>query len=103
METNEDRLNEINLDRVQKKGEKLSYHEYEKDRTVQHKKRKGTLRKITYTDNMNTREAEFSDDTSPIDKEEGLNDRKYDRNKNIIRIKSQYSQMTLPVLIWREM
>ena len=31
---------------------------------------------------MNTREAESSYDTSPIEKEEGLNDRKDDKNKN---------------------
>ena len=30
---------------------------------------------------MNTSEAEFSDDTYPIEKEEGKNDRKDDRNK----------------------
>ena len=34
----EARLNEINLERVQKKREKLSSHEHEKDITVQHKK-----------------------------------------------------------------
>ena len=30
---------------------------------------------------MDTSEAELSDDTSTIEKEEGVNDRKYDRNK----------------------
>ena len=50
---------------------------------------------------MNTSEAELSYDTSPIDKEEGVNDIKDDKNKNIVRIKSQNAQMTLPLLIWR--
>ena len=36
----EARLNEIILEGVQKKGENLSSHEHDKDRTVQHKKRK---------------------------------------------------------------
>ena len=102
METIEERLNEINLDRVQKKGEMFSYDEYDKDRTVQYKKRKGTLPKIAYPANMNTSEAEFSDDTYPIEKEEGINDRKYDENKNMMRIKIQNAQMTLPLLIWRK-
>ena len=31
---------------------------------------------------MDTSEAEFSDDTSPIDKDEGVNDIKDDKNKN---------------------
>ena len=57
METIEERLNEMNLDRVQKKGEKLSSHKYDKDRTVQHKKRKVTLPNITSPSKMNTSEA----------------------------------------------
>ena len=81
MENIEERLDEMNWDRVQKKGEKLSYHEYDKDWTVQHIKRKGTPPKIASPAKMNTSEAELSDDTSPIEKEEGVNDRKYDKNK----------------------
>ena len=46
VENIEERLNEMNLERVQSKGEKLSSHEYDKDRTVQHKKRKGTSPRI---------------------------------------------------------
>ena len=59
----------------------MSSQEYEKERTVQHKKRKATLCRIAYPDKMNTSDAEFSDDTSTIEKEEGVNDRKYDNNK----------------------
>ena len=43
-------------------------HEYDKDRTVQNKKRKVTLPRIASSAKMNTSEAEFSDDTSPIEK-----------------------------------
>ena len=48
---------------------------------------------------MNTTESEFSDDTYPIDKEEGVNYRKDVKNKNIMRIKIHNAQMTLPMLI----
>ena len=87
----------MNLDWVQKKGEKLSSHEYDKNRTVQHKKGRVTLSKIAYPAKIHTSEAEFSDGTSLIEKEEGVNDRKDDKNKNTMRIKSQNAQMTLPV------
>ena len=59
----------------------MSSQEYDKDRTVQHKNRKGALPKITYLDRMNTSEGKFLDDTSPIYKEEGVNDRKDKKNK----------------------
>ena len=59
----------------------MSSQEYDKDRTVQHKKRKVTLPNIASQAKMNTSEAWFSDDTSPIEKEKGVNDRKYDKNK----------------------
>ena len=81
MESIEERLNENNLDRVKNKGEKLSSHAYGKDRTVQYKKRKGTPPNIASPAKMNTSDAELSDDTSPIEKEEGVGDRKYDKNK----------------------
>ena len=58
---------------------KLSSHEYEKDRTVQRKKMKGTLPKIASPAKMNTSEAELSDYSSPIQKEGGVNDRKDDK------------------------
>ena len=45
---------------------KLSSREYEKDRTVQRKKMKGTLPKIASPAKMNTSEAELSDYSSPI-------------------------------------
>ena len=59
----------------------FSSHEYEKDRTFQPTERKGTLPKISSPAKKNTSDAEFSDDTSPIEKEKGVNDRKYDNNK----------------------
>ena len=71
----------MDLDRVQKKGKKWSSQEYDKDITVQHKKRKGTLPKIASPAKMNKSEAELSDETSHIEKEEGVNDRKDDKNK----------------------
>ena len=80
----------------------MSSHEYDKDRKGQQKKRKKTLPKIVSPDKMNLSETDFSDETSLIDKEDGLNDRKDEKNKNMMRIKSQIYQMTLPVLIWRK-
>ena len=68
MKTIEERLKEMNLHRVQKKGEKWSSQEYEKDGTVQHKKRKATLPKIASPSMMVTCEAELSDDISTIEK-----------------------------------
>ena len=47
----------MNLNRVQKKGEKLSSQEYDKDRTVQHKNRKAKLPKIVSPDIMDICEA----------------------------------------------
>ena len=69
VESIEERLRVINLHRVQKKGGKLSFQEYDKDRTVQHKKKKGTRPKISSPAKMDTSEAEFLDETSPIEKE----------------------------------
>ena len=80
----------------------MSSQEYDKDRTVQQKKRKGTLPRIASPAKTNTSEAEFSDENSTIEKEEDVNNRKDDKNKNTMRIKSQNSQMTLPLLIWRK-
>ena len=70
----------MNLHKVPKKGEILSSQEYDKDRTVQHKNRKAKLPKIVSPDIMDICEAEFSDGTSPIENEEGVNYRKYDKN-----------------------
>ena len=53
----EERLNEINLYRVKNKGETFSSHEYDKDRTVQHKKMKVTLPKIASPAKKNTSDA----------------------------------------------
>ena len=41
----------------------MSSHEHEKDRTVQHKKRKVILPKIASPAKKNISDAEFSDDT----------------------------------------
>ena len=76
----EKKLNEINLER-RKKRRKLSSHGNDKDRTVRHKKRKGTLPRIAYPAKKNTSGAEFSYDTSHIDKEKGVNDRKDGNNE----------------------
>ena len=65
----------MNLHGVKKRSN-LSSQEYDKDRTVQQKKSKATLPKIVSPSKMNTSEAEFSDDTSPIEKEEFVNYRK---------------------------
>ena len=51
--------------------------------------------------NDEEKEAEFSDDTLPFDKEEGASDRKDDKNKKMMKKKGQNAQMTLPLLIWR--
>ena len=69
------------LHRLQKKGEIFSSQEYNKDRTVQYTKRKASLPNITFPAIIDTCEAEFSDDMSPIEKKEGVNDRKDDKNK----------------------
>ena len=59
----------------------MSSREHDKDKTVQHKKRKRTLPKIASPAKNNTSDAEFSDDTYPIEKDRDVNDIKYDKNK----------------------
>ena len=81
METIEERFREINLLRVQQKGENGLSQEYEKYITVQHKKRKSTLPKIASPNMMDICEAECPDDTSPVDMEEDVIDRKDDNNE----------------------
>ena len=81
MENIEERLKAMNLHMVQRKGEKLSSQWYDKDITVQQKKRKAILPKITSPSMMDKCEAELLYDISPIEKEEGVNDRNYDKNK----------------------
>ena len=44
-------------------------------------KRRGTLPKIAYPVKKSTSDAEFLYDTSPTEKEKGVNDRKDDKNK----------------------
>ena len=69
----------------------MSSQEYDKDRTVQPKKRKTTLPKISYPDMMDTceeddknnkksegKEAEFPDENSAVELEEGVNNIKDD-------------------------
>ena len=51
---------------------------------------------------MDICEAEFPDDTSTVDMEEGVNDRKYDNNKNVMRKKRHNAYMTLPLMRWRK-
>ena len=43
-------------------------------------KRKGTLPKIASPAKKNKSDSEFPDDTYPIEKEKGVNDRKYGKN-----------------------
>ena len=58
----------MNLHRVQKKEDKLSSQYYDKDRTVQYKKRKAILPSITPPDTMEICEVryEYPDNTSPV-------------------------------------
>ena len=74
----------MNLSRVQQKGDKGLSQEYEKDRTIQHKKRKATLPKIASPAMMDICEAECLYETSPVDMEEGVNDIKDDKNEKIM-------------------
>ena len=67
------RLNEINLERLQNKGEKLTSPEHDKDRAIQHEKRKGALPKIAFPAKNITSDAELSDDPSTIEDEKGTN------------------------------
>ena len=85
-----------------KKRRKLSSHEHDKNRTVQHKKRKETFPKISSPAKKNTSDAEFSDNPSPIEKEKGVSDRKNEQNEKMMRENRQNAQMTLPLLIWRK-
>ena len=64
-----------------KRKEKMTSREHDKDRAIQHKKRRGTLPKIEFPDKKITSDAEFSDDTSPIQDEKGINYRKDVKNK----------------------
>ena len=48
--------------------------EYDKYRIVQYKNREATLPKITSPAIIDICEAEYPDDTSPVEMEEGLND-----------------------------
>ena len=75
MENIKERLKEINLRRVQKKVESLSSQEYDKDRTVQYKKRKTTLSKIVSPVMVEICEVrdEYHDDSSPVVMEDFVN------------------------------
>ena len=55
--------------------------EYEKYRTVQHKKRKAKLPNIAYAAMMDICEAECSYDTSPVEMKEDVSDRKDEKIK----------------------
>ena len=71
----------MNLNRLQQKVDKGFSQEYEKDRTVQHTKRKATPPKIASPAMMDIYESECPDNTSPVDMEEGVYDRKDDKNE----------------------
>ena len=57
---------------------------------------------MTRKKNDEVKEAECPDETSPVEIEEGVNDKKDDKDKNIMRGKRQNSQMTLTLLILRK-
>ena len=59
----------------------MSSHEHDKDRSIQHKKRKVTLPKIASPTKKNTSDTEFSDDTYPIEYEKCVNYRKDGKKK----------------------
>ena len=65
----------MNFHRVQKKGEELSSQQYDRDRTVQYKKIKATLPKITSPAVMVTCEVidEYPDDSSRVVAENYVN------------------------------
>ena len=71
------------MERLQNRGEKWTSHENDKDRAIQHEKRKVTLPKIAFPAKKITSDTEFSDETSPIEDEKGTNYRKYDKNKKL--------------------
>ena len=48
------------------------------------------------------KEAECPDCTPPDDMEEGASEKKDDRNEKMVREKRQNSQMTLLLMIWRQ-
>ena len=81
----------------------MTSHEKDKDRSRQHKKRKGTRPKIAFPAKKITSDAEFSDDTSPVEDEKGSNYRKESKNKKIMTKKGQHAQMTLLLMILRKM
>ena len=98
METIEERFKEMNMHRVQQKGDKGFSQEYEKYRTVKHKKRKPALPNITSPDMMDIRESECPYDTSTVDIEEGVNNRKDDKDENKDEEKDvEYPEDTYPV------
>ena len=88
---------------------------YDKDRKVQHKKRKTTLPKIAFPDMMDTceeydknkkydkeKEAECPYETSIVDTEEGVNDINDDSNEKMMKKKRQNAMVTIPLLLLRK-
>ena len=80
----------------------MTSHEQYKDRAMKNKKIKGTRPKIAFPDKKITSDAEFSDDTSPVEDEKGKNYRKESKNKKIYEEKRQHAQMTLFLMILRK-
>ena len=58
--------------------------EYEIYSKFQHKKRKATPPKIAFPDLMDICEAEYPDDTSPVEMEEDVSYRKHDNNEKMM-------------------
>ena len=48
------------------------------------------------------KEAECPDGTPPDDMEEGVSEKKVDKNEKLMREKRQNAQMTLLLMIWRK-
>ena len=94
----------------------MSSQKYDKDRTVQHKKRKTTLPKIVSPAMMGTceedyrnkkydeeKEVECPDDTSTVDMEEGVKYRKDDSNEKHYGGNLQNALMALPLMLLRKL
>ena len=75
----------MNLHRVQKKRVELSSQEYNKDRTVQYRKRKATLPNITSPSMMEISEIrdEYPDDSSQVVMEDCVNKNIYETHRYI--------------------
>ena len=63
----------------------MSSHDHEKDRAIHKKNRKGTLSKNASPAKKHTSDAEFSDDTSPIEDKQPVHNIKDGKNGKMMR------------------